>query len=97
MDDDAPDTEGPVASALTGSTQVVVGAPESEAAPEPPPPQQLKIGIAPHPDGSMVTVVSPPPPPHPTIRPEILFDAARQGWQQTLAALVQLLQAPPTA
>lgn len=105
LDDDSDGSEGDGSEgeglALTGSTQVVIPAADAlENSAEPARRELLRVAIAPHPDGSMVTVVSPPMKAHPTIRPEVLQQAVQQGWEQTLQRLAELLaaegNAPPT-
>lgn len=59
----------------------------------PQPSELLRIGIAPHENGSFVTVVSPLLTAETPIRAQILHDAARMGWEATFQALRELLQA----
>lgn len=72
--------------ALTDNQQVVVGAPEAV-----PQHDELKFAIAPHPNGAMLTVMSPTPQMDIPVRPEVLEDATQQGWQQCFQLLEQML------
>lgn len=54
---------------------------------------ELKFAVAPHPRGCMLTVISPLPNVDTPVRPEVLEDAAQQGWQQCFQLLEQILNA----
>ena len=60
-------------------------------------PEDLKFAVAPHPLGAMLTVISPPPQSEVALRPEVLEDAAQQGWHQCFQALEALLVADQAA
>lgn len=70
------------------------GQPITVGAEEPAPRQRetLRIALAPHPDGCTVTVLSPLMQGRDTIRPEVLHDTVRHGWETTLQGLEQLLR-----
>lgn len=81
--------------ALTGDMQVVVGAPEADVPATPKPRDSLRFAIAPHPQGSTVTVLSPLPQTTIAIREDVLREAAQQGWRKAFEELEQLLATPP--
>lgn len=56
-------------------------------------PEDLKFAVAPHEIGAMLTVMSPAPQSDVPLRPEVLEDAAQQGWHQCFQALEHLLVA----
>ncbi len=72
--------------ALVDDRQVVIPVPQA------PDPETFRFAIAPHAQGSMVTIISPLPPANPNVRDEVLMDAVQQGWDQALTALDALLR-----
>lgn len=77
--------------ALVDDVQVILPI-EGQEAPPPREPDTFRFAIAPHPQGSMVTVISPLPTSSVQLRDEVLIDAVQQGWNQAFAELDALLQ-----
>ena len=75
--------------ALTDAQQVVI--PAADAEPAEPEHDELKFAIAAHPNGAMLTVLSPTPAVDVPMRPEVLEDATQQGWFQCFQLLEQML------
>lgn len=51
-----------------------------------------RVAIAPHPDGCMVTVVSPVLRSEGTVRPQVLYDSAKMGWEMVLQGMGDLIR-----
>jgi uncharacterized protein YndB with AHSA1/START domain len=88
---DEEDEADPNPPALVDDVQVIL--PIEGEAPQPArEPDTFRFAIAPHANGSMVTVISPLPNASVQLRDEVLIDAVQQGWQQAFAELDALLQ-----
>jgi len=91
--DEAP-TDAASVLAITGSTPLVLHVDSQGTLAAPPPAAQadyVKIAIADHPQGCVLTVLCPLMQLDDVVRPDVMHDALQIGWTQTLQSLAELV------